>query len=88
MWTNLKILCLQLTNTNLNPQLLLLDVEVGAHTAASYVFKNIKIKACRFHLCQAWYRKINSIPILHKEYKDKNVFLITVFTGKFCFRCF
>ncbi|XP_025424074.1 uncharacterized protein LOC112693292 [Sipha flava] len=61
-----------LTNTNLNPQLLFLDFEVGVHTAASNVFKNIKIKACQFHLCQAWYRKINSIPILHKEYKDKN----------------
>ncbi|XP_025405636.1 uncharacterized protein LOC112679908 [Sipha flava] len=70
MWTNLKNLCFQLTNTNLNPQLLLIDFEVGAHT--SNVFKNIKIKACRFHLCQAWCRKINSIPILHKEYKDKN----------------
>ncbi|KAE9543784.1 hypothetical protein AGLY_002014 [Aphis glycines] len=45
---------------------------LGAHTAARNVFKNIKIKACRFHLCQAWYRKKNSIPILHKEYKDKN----------------
>lgn len=72
MWTNLKNLCLQLTNTYLNPQLLLLDFEVETHTTANNVFKNIKIKVCRFHLCQAWYQKINSIPILHKEYKDKN----------------
>jgi hypothetical protein len=61
-----KNLCLQISDTNFNPPLLLLDFEVGAHTKASNVFKNIKIKVCRFHLCQVWYRKINSISILHK----------------------
>lgn len=71
MWTNLKNLYLQLTNNILNPQLLLLNFEVTAHTTAKSVFENIKIKACRFHLGQAWYRKIISIPILNKEYKNK-----------------
>lgn len=38
-------MCLQLMNNNINPQLLLLDFEVGAHTTVSSVFENIPIKS-------------------------------------------
>lgn len=40
--------------------LLLLDFELGPHIAAKEVYPLIIIKACRFHLGQAWYRDKNS----------------------------
>jgi hypothetical protein len=72
MWETIKDLCLNNANSVFQPSLLLLDFELGAHIAAKEVFPLIIIKACRFHLGQAWYRKISSIPILKKNYDDKN----------------
>ncbi|KAL4096615.1 hypothetical protein QTP88_021534 [Uroleucon formosanum] len=72
MWETLKDLCLNNANSVFQPSLLLLDFELSAHIAVKEVFPLIIIKACRFHLGQAWYRKISSIPILKKNYNDKN----------------
>jgi len=49
----------QLTNTGDKTAHLyfeVIDFEVGAHT------NSIKTKTYRFNVCQAWNRKINSIP--------------------------
>lgn len=35
------------------------------------IYPNAKITGCRFHLTQAWYRKIQNQG-LSKEYQDKN----------------
>eukprot|EP00102_Acyrthosiphon_pisum_P026466 XP_016663676.1 PREDICTED: uncharacterized protein LOC107884986 [Acyrthosiphon pisum] len=72
MWETIKDLCLNNASSVFQPSLLLLDFELDAHIAAKEVFPLIIIKACRFHLGQAWYRKISSIPILKKNYDDKN----------------
>jgi hypothetical protein len=66
MWETLKDLYLNNANSVFHPSLLLLDFELGAHIAAKELFPLIIIKACRFHIGQAWYRKISSIPILKK----------------------
>nr|CAI5823795.1 unnamed protein product [Callosobruchus analis] len=41
------------------------------HNALKVVFPKIKLNGCRFHLHQAWYRKIQSLG-LTQMYKDKN----------------
>jgi len=71
MWETLKDLCLKYANSVFQPSLLLYNFELGAHIAAKEVYLLIIIEACRFHLGQARYRKISSIPIL-KKYDDKN----------------
>lgn len=43
---------LQVASTNLNSCLLLNDFEIGDHTSASSIFKNITIQSCRYHLYQ------------------------------------
>ncbi|KAF0747851.1 zinc finger MYM-type protein 1-like, partial [Aphis craccivora] len=72
MWETLKDLCLNYADSVFQPSLLLLYFELRAHFAVKEVYPLIIIKACRFHLGQAWYRKISSIPILKKNYNDKN----------------
>jgi len=48
-----------------------LNFEISIHEAvrSGSVWPNVIIKACRFHLGQAWYRKIQNHG-LSKEYKD------------------
>jgi len=73
MWETLKDVCLNNANSVFQSSLLLLlDFEISAHIAVNEVFPLIIIKACRFHLGQAWYRKISSIPIFKKNYDYKN----------------
>ena len=40
------------------PVVLHLDFEIAVHEAVRLVWPNVIIKACQFHLGQAWYRKI------------------------------
>jgi len=55
---------------SLNPSCLHLDFEISVHEAAKHFCPSVSVKACQFHLSQAWYRKIQRIG-LAKEYKDK-----------------
>ncbi|XP_025192632.1 uncharacterized protein LOC112592693 [Melanaphis sacchari] len=60
MWLFLQELCEKIVFKNLLVLKLHLDFEISAHEAAKEVFPNIEIDACRFHLGQSWWRKINS----------------------------
>ena len=44
------------------------DFEETMHTVVKEVFPGVIIKRCRFHLGQAWWRKIQNVG-LAKEYK-------------------
>ncbi|KAE9522845.1 hypothetical protein AGLY_016757 [Aphis glycines] len=53
-------------------QKLHVDFEKAAHQAAYEVFENVQLIACRFHLGQSWWRKINSDSILRIACKKEN----------------
>jgi hypothetical protein len=40
-----------------------IDFEQVIHSAVAEVFPNAKIKWCRFHLGQSWWRKIQSLGL-------------------------
>ncbi|XP_050066386.1 uncharacterized protein LOC126555513 [Aphis gossypii] len=48
-----------------------IDFEIGAIQATKEVFLDVKIKTCRFHLEQAWWRKINGNTKLRTAYNDQ-----------------
>jgi len=48
------------------------DFEKSSHNAINECFPNSKIMACRFHLGQSWFRKIQSNSDLLKEYNSKS----------------
>lgn len=54
---------------NFNPKELFVDFENAIHQALKNVFPNSKINGCRFHLHQAWYRKIRKLG-LADHYKN------------------
>jgi len=49
-----------------------LDFEKAAHNAVLEVFKNCQVVGCRFHLSQAWFRRIKNNKELNKHYAGKN----------------
>jgi len=59
MWKFIVDLCFKMTNRVLDITNLHLDFELGAHTAAVEMFPRVNIIGCRFHLGQAWWRKVN-----------------------------
>jgi len=70
MWNFICELCMNEIQQSFNSISMHLDFEIAAHQAFRNVFNNSTIKACRFHLSQSWYRKINSITDLKKFYND------------------
>ncbi|XP_050516141.1 uncharacterized protein LOC126891006 [Diabrotica virgifera virgifera] len=58
-------------NLLLRPTKIVLDFETAIHNAVKYVWTDIIIHGCRFHLTQSWWRKIQSLG-LSCEYKDKS----------------
>ncbi|KAF0750583.1 Uncharacterized protein FWK35_00021770 [Aphis craccivora] len=48
------------------------DYSPNAHKAVLSVFPNVKIMACRFHLGQSWWRKIQSESSLREAYINSN----------------
>lgn len=54
------------------PKIIVADYELAIHKAISAQWPTTKITGCRFHLGQAWYRKIQSLG-LAKEYQDDKV---------------
>lgn len=55
----------------IEPVQVYIDFESAIHLAAKSVWPDIKIKGCRFHLGQAWYRKMQSLG-LATLYQSKN----------------
>lgn len=56
---------------NLVPKFVVIDFEEAIHSAVSEVWENAQIQGCRFHLTQAWWRKIQNIG-LSSEYRSGN----------------
>ena len=56
---------------DLNIAVLHLNIEISIHetVGSGSIWPNVIIKACRIHLEQTWYRKIQN-HVLSKEYKD------------------
>nr|CAI5827028.1 unnamed protein product [Callosobruchus analis] len=61
----------ELYNIVFEPKEVFVDFEIAIHNALKVVFPKTKLNGCRFHLHQAWYRKIQSLG-LTQMYKDKN----------------
>lgn len=53
-----------------HPTRVVIDFEISIHKAVSTVWDNIKIIGCRFHISQAWWRKIQQLG-LTKHYKER-----------------
>ncbi|XP_068238357.1 uncharacterized protein [Palaemon carinicauda] len=70
MWKCLHDICVS-KNLQLQPSVLHVDFEFPILTILKETFPDAIIKCCRFHLGQAWWRKIQNLG-LSKEYKDKN----------------
>lgn len=51
------------------PKTVIVDLEKSIHNAVLNVWPETKIECCRFHLTQAWYRKIQELG-LSVEYRD------------------
>lgn len=56
---------------NWNPKEVYADFEIGIHLALKNVWPDVKISGCRFHLHQAWYRKVQSLGLV-AEYKNQS----------------
>lgn len=54
----------------LNPSTIITDFEIGLQIATCKSWPNAKLLGCRFHLTQAWYRKIQKLG-LAKEYNNE-----------------
>lgn len=52
------------------PRQIFVDFEKAIHLALRWVWPDVKVSGCRFHLHQAWYRKIRSIG-LSSNYETK-----------------
>jgi len=68
--STLKSKCLEM-NLIFKPQHIVSDFEKGILQAARKEFPDITLIGCRFHLSQAWWRKIVGLG-LTVEYKNKN----------------
>lgn len=68
LFNTLKSKCDEVVGLKFDPKIIFSDFEIAIHNAARFVFPNVRIKGCRFHLMQAWYRYIGSCGLI-REYK-------------------
>jgi len=53
------------------PTVIYADIETAIHNAVKTVWPGCEVEACRFHLVQSWWRKIQSLG-LRKQYGKKD----------------
>jgi len=60
-----------------SPTEVVIDFEQAIHSAIEEVFPNAKIRGCRFHLGQSWWRKIQSLGLtkMYNTNTDESYFL-------------
>jgi len=56
---------------NVFPAIVFADFETAVHNAVTTVWPGLEVKACRFHLGQSWWRKIQSLG-LSRQYRKKD----------------
>jgi hypothetical protein len=52
------------------PQEIVIDFEKSIHNAVKILWNEVKIIGCRFHISQAWWRKVQELG-LSKDYKER-----------------
>lgn len=57
-------------NLDFQPAEVVIDFEIAIHNAITTVWDEAKIIGCRFHLTQAWWRKIQQLG-LTKDYRER-----------------
>ncbi|XP_065203979.1 uncharacterized protein LOC135834068 [Planococcus citri] len=73
MWTFLNELSIKYTRKELKINKIYMDYEIAAHQSIKSFRSSCIIKGCRFHLSQAWYRKIQKdFPLIRREYETKH----------------
>jgi hypothetical protein len=70
MWTSVASICKGL-DLYLSPETIDIDFEVSMHNVLRDILTNSRIICCRFHLGQAWWRKIQVLG-LSPQYKEHN----------------
>jgi hypothetical protein len=77
-----KVLEAAKRGVNVFPRIVYAGFEIAIHNAVTTVWPALEVKACRFHLGQSWWRKIQSFG-LSKQYGKKdfevNQFLKKIF---------
>jgi len=58
-------------SVNVLPKILYPDFEPAIHNAVTTVWPGLEVKACRLHLGQSWWRKMQSLG-LSKQYRKKD----------------
>lgn len=61
MWQFMKKICFEMTSCVFNLKTLHVDFELAVHQSAIIVFSYVSIKGCKFHLGQAWWRKVRTL---------------------------
>ena len=56
---------------NVFPTIVFADFKTAIHNAVTTVWPGLEVKACRFHLGQSWWRKIQALG-LSKQYRKKD----------------
>jgi hypothetical protein len=57
-------------NLKFQPEEIVIDFEKSIHNAVKIVWNEVKITGCRFHISQAWWRKVQELG-LSKDYKER-----------------
>lgn len=68
----IKEQCFDKFKVSLEPKKVVCDFEIAIHVAIKAIWPNAGIIGCRFHLCQAWYRKIQHLG-LSSHYNSKEM---------------
>lgn len=71
LFSLLKSKIIETFQLSLEPTEIFVDFEKAIHCALLYMWPNVKISGCRFHLHQNWFKKIQSLGLV-QEYKDTN----------------
>lgn len=61
----------EIYNISFEPKEVFVDFEKAIHNGIAHIWPNTKVYGCRFHLHQAWYRKIQALGLV-AEYKNKD----------------